>query len=137
MWGQDRRASPCTCALTRMVGATEQLLQLLPWVNQDSPVCVCWTVGGKGAGTLTWEHLSSKTRGCQEQCSGKWISTVALEWGWGIALLALALPPGCVRYPIVILQGPVCVSSAPCACREALLCFSLWFYSGWWWIPFS
>lgn len=43
MWGPDRRASPCTCALTRMVGATEQLLQLLPWVNQDSH-----KVAGKG-----------------------------------------------------------------------------------------
>lgn len=58
------------------------------------------------------------------------ISRVALEWGWGIALLALALPPGCVRYPIVVLQGPVCVSRASSACREALLCFPLWFYSG-------
>lgn len=136
MWGRDRRASPCTCALTRMVGAAESSFSYCRGLASTLLNGLLERGGKGGAGTLTWERLSSRTRGCQGQCFREQISTVALEWGWGIALLALVLPPGSVRYLIVVLQGPVCVSSASCACREALFCFLLWFYSEWWWICF-
>lgn len=118
-----------------MVGAAEELLHLLPWVNQDSPNLVAGKQG-KGSRDI---HLGAPFKQDQRLSGAvlqEQISTVALEWGWGIALLALGLPPGFVTYPMVALQGPVCVSSATSACREALLCFPLWFYSGWWWIPF-
>ena len=63
-------------------------------------------------------------------CSRKWVSTVALEWSRGIALLALALirwlPPGCGSdVPAWSHKGPVCVSRAFCAREEALHCFAI------------